>query len=83
MSEGTIDATAVYPREIIKRALELGASSIILVHNHPSGDPSPSWTDRKLTSAIVIAANSLGIGVNDHIVIGRNGHSSFRALGFL
>jgi len=83
ISEGTIDATAAYPREILKRALELGASSIILVHNHPSGDPSPSWRDQNLTSAVVAAAKSLDIIVHDHIVIGRNGHSSFRALGLL
>jgi len=83
MAEGTIDHTPVYPREIVKRALENGASSIILVHNHPSGDPTPSRADIDMTKAIATAAKPLGITVHDHLVIGRNGHASFRELGLL
>ena len=77
---GTVDHTPVYPREIIKRALELSASAIILVHNHPSGDPTPSQTDIDMTRQIVEAAAKLNITVHDHIIIGRAGHTSFRAL---
>lgn len=77
---GTVDHTPVYPREIIKRALELSASAIILVHNHPSGDPTPSQTDIDMTRQIVEAAAKLNITVHDHIIIGRSGHTSFRAL---
>ncbi len=77
---GTVDHTPVYPREIIKRALELSASAIILVHNHPSGDPTPSQTDIDMTRQIVEAAAKLTITVHDHIIIGRTGHTSFRAL---
>jgi len=78
--EGTVDHTPVYPREVVKRALELAASSIILVHNHPSGDPTPSRADIDMTKKIVEAAQSLGIAVHDHIIIARNGHASFRQL---
>ncbi len=77
---GTVDHTPVYPREIIKRALELSASAIILVHNHPSGDPTPSQTDIDMTRQIADAAAKLTITVHDHIIIGRTGHTSFRAL---
>jgi DNA repair protein RadC len=83
MSSGTINAAAVYPREIVKRALELGASAVVLVHNHPSGDPTPSRDDISMTKAIVEAGRHLGLGVHDHVVIGRAGHSSFRAMGLL
>ena len=82
-NRGTIDHTPVYPREIIKRALELGASSIILVHNHPSGDPTPSKADILMTREIVNAAKALSIAVHDHLVIGRGGHASFKSLGLL
>ena len=80
---GTVDHTPVYPREIVKRALELNASAVILVHNHPSGDPTPSQADIALTKEIKEAAEKLGIAVHDHLVIGKSGHSSFRALGLL
>jgi DNA repair protein RadC len=82
-NRGTVDHTPVYPREIVKRALELGASSIILVHNHPSGDPTPSKTDIAMTREISGAAKALSIAVHDHLVIGRGGHASFKSLGLL
>ena len=82
-NRGTVDHTPVYPREIIKRALELGASSIILVHNHPSGDPTPSKADIAMTREIAGAAKALSIAVHDHLVIGRGGHASFKSLGLL
>lgn len=82
-SQGTVDHTPVYPREIVKRALELGASSIILVHNHPSGDPAPSRADIEMTSEVVQAAKALRIAVHDHIVVGRGGTASFKSLGLL
>jgi DNA repair protein RadC len=82
-NRGTVDHTPVYPREIIKRALELGASAIILVHNHPSGDPTPSKADILMTREIVTAAKALSIAVHDHLVIGRGGHASFKSLGLL
>lgn len=77
---GTVDYTPVYAREVIKRALELSASAIILVHNHPSGDPTPSLADRDMTKKIIEAAEKLNIQVLDHIIIGRKGHVSFRNL---
>jgi len=82
-SEGTVDHAPVYPREIVKRALELSASALILVHNHPSGDPTPSRADIEMTREVVGAAKSLRIAVHDHIVIGRGGTASFKALGLL
>jgi DNA repair protein RadC len=82
-SAGTIDHTPVYPREIVKRALELGASAMILVHNHPSGDPTPSRADIQMTHEIAAAALPLKIAVHDHLVIGRNGHASFKSLRLL
>jgi len=82
-SAGTIDHTPVYPREIVKRALELNASSLILVHNHPSGDPTPSRADIEMTRNIAAAARPLGIAIHDHLVIGRSGHASFKSLGLL
>jgi DNA repair protein RadC len=78
--EGTVDHTPVYPREVIKRALELAASAIILVHNHPSGDPTPSSADIDMTRRLIEAGDKLSIKVHDHIIIGRNGHASFRTL---
>ncbi|MEM5582318.1 DNA repair protein RadC [Roseibium sp. AS2] len=77
---GTVDHTPVYPREVIRRALELSATAIILVHNHPSGDPSPSGADIKMTRKIVEIAEPLGITVHDHIIIGLKSNVSFRGL---
>jgi DNA repair protein RadC len=82
-SKGTVDHTPVYPREIVRRALELHASAIILVHNHPSGDPTPSKADIQMTREIAAAAKALDIAVHDHLVIGRGGHASFKSLGLL
>ena len=76
---GTVDHTPVYPREVIKRSLELSATALILVHNHPSGDPSPSSADVQMTRAIMDIATPLGIIIHDHVIIGRNGHVSLRA----
>jgi DNA repair protein RadC len=78
---GTIDHTPVYPREVVKRALELGASALILVHNHPSGDPTPSKADIAVTQDIKKAAAPLGVVLHDHVIIGRNRHTSLRELG--
>ena len=75
---GTVDHTPVYPREVVKRALELSATAIILVHNHPSGDPSPSAADVAMTKTILDIAKPLGIVLHDHLIIGRKGHVSFR-----
>jgi DNA repair protein RadC len=80
---GTIDHTPVYPREVVKRALALNASSIILVHNHPSGDPTPSTADIEMTRKIIEAAKPLGIRIHDHLVIGRGRHASFKTLGLI
>lgn len=77
---GTVDHTPVYPREVVRRALELRASALILVHNHPSGDPTPSRADIDMTRTIVEVAKPLGIEVHDHLIVGREGHASFRAL---
>jgi len=77
---GTVDHTPVYPREVVKRALELSATALILVHNHPSGDPTPSRADIQMTQAIVEVARPLGIAVHDHIIVGREGHASFKGL---
>jgi DNA repair protein RadC len=80
---GTVDHTPVYPREVVKRALELSASALILVHNHPSGDPSPSRADIEMTKQTQEAARALGISLHDHIIVGRQGHASFKALGLI
>ncbi len=80
---GTVDHTPVYPREVVRRALELAASAIIMVHNHPSGDPTPSREDITMTKTIRDVALPLGVGVHDHLVIGRSGHYSFKAHGLL
>jgi len=82
-SSGTVDHTPVYPREIVKRALELSASALILVHNHPSGDPTPSRADIEMTREIASAAKALRIAIHDHLVVGRGGTASFKALGLL
>ncbi len=81
--EGTIDHTPVYPREVIKRALELGASALILVHNHPSGDPTPSRDDIDMTKEIIEAGKKLDVLVHDHIIIGKGNHASFKSMGLL
>jgi len=80
---GTVDHTPVYTREVVKRALELQASALILVHNHPSGDPTPSKADIAVTKDIVKAAAPLGVTVHDHLIIGRGHHSSLRDLGLI
>jgi DNA repair protein RadC len=77
---GTIDHTPVYPREVVKRALELSATAIILVHNHPSGDPTPSRADIQMTQAIIDVAKPLGISVHDHLIVGKDGHASLKGL---
>jgi DNA repair protein RadC len=80
---GTVDHTPVYPREVVKRALELAATAIILVHNHPSGDPTPSRADIDMTRTIIETARPMGITVHDHIIIGRDGHASLKGLQLL
>jgi DNA repair protein RadC len=80
---GTVNHTPVSPREVVKRALELGATAIIMCHNHPSGDPTPSEDDIAMTREIAEAAGRLGIALHDHVIIGRNGHRSFRSMGLL
>jgi len=82
-AEGSVDHVPVYPREVVRRALELNASALILVHNHPSGDPAPSEADLSLTGAIERAALALGIAIHDHLVIGKSSEFSFRAHGML
>jgi DNA repair protein RadC len=77
---GTVDHTPVYPREVVKRALELSATALILVHNHPSGDPTPSRADIQMTQAIIDVAKPLGIAVHDHIIVGKEGHASLKGL---
>ena len=77
---GTVDHTPVYPREVVKRALELSASAVVLVHNHPSGDPTPSRADIQMTQAIIDIARPLGIAVHDHIIVGKEGHASLKGL---
>lgn len=81
--EGTVDHTPVYPREVVKRALELHASALILVHNHPSGNTAPSQGDIAMTKEIEDACSKLNITIHDHLIIGKKGHSSFRSLGLL
>jgi len=78
--KGTVDHTPVYPREVVKRALELSATAVVLVHNHPSGDPTPSRADIQMTQAIIDVAKPLGIAVHDHIIVGRDGHASLKGL---
>mgnify|MGYP001619595436 FL=1 len=83
MQEGSVDEAPVYVREVIRRAIDLGSAAIILVHNHPSGDPAPSRADIELTRNIVEAGKRLGIAVHDHIIIGTEGHSSLRSMGLM
>lgn len=83
MSEGSIDQAAVYVREVVKRALQLGSAALILVHNHPSGDPAPSRADIDITRAIAAAGKPLNIAVHDHLIIGIRGHASLRAQGLI
>lgn len=83
VAEGTIDHAPVYPREVVRRALELSAAALILVHNHPSGNPEPSRADIEMTRKIVDAARVFGLQVHDHLVIGREGTASFKALGLI
>jgi DNA repair protein RadC len=83
MNQGTVDHAPVYPREIARRALELSAAAVILVHNHPSGDPKPSAADLAITREIVAAMSAVHVKVHDHLVIGRNGAESFKSLGLL
>ena len=80
---GTVDHAPVYPREVAKRCLELGATAVILVHNHPSGDPSPSRADIDITRDIAKALAAIGVAVHDHLVVGRRGHASFKGMGLL
>lgn len=80
---GTVDHTPVYPREVVKRALELSASAVILVHNHPSGDPTPSRADILMTQQVIEVAKPLGIAVHDHIIVGKDGHASLKGLKFI
>jgi DNA repair protein RadC len=77
---GTLDHTPVYPREVVRRALELGSSALILAHNHPSGDPTPSSADIRMTKDIISIAQPFGITIHDHLVVGRHGHASFKGL---
>ena len=80
---GTVDHTPVYPREVVKRAIELGATALILVHNHPSGDPTPSRADIAMTKEVVAAAKTVDVTVHDHIVVARSGHASLRNLNLM
>ena len=80
---GTVDHTPAYPREVVKRALELSATAVVLVHNHPSGDPTPSRADVEITRQIAYIAKSLGIAVHDHVIVGRNGHTSLKEMGLM
>ena len=83
MGRGTVDRAPVYPREVIKRALDLSATALILAHNHPSGDPTPSQSDIDMTHKIIDAGKTMGIVVHDHIIIGRNDIVSFKTLGLM
>jgi DNA repair protein RadC len=83
MGEGSVDEAPVYVREVIRRAIDLGSAAVILVHNHPSGDHSPSRADIDITRQVVEAGKRLGIAVHDHIVLGADGHSSLRAMGVI
>ena len=80
---GTVDHTQAYPREIMKRSLDLGATAIILMHNHPSGDPKPSQADIDMTNLIIRAAEPFSITIHDHIVISKNGYTSFKNMGLI
>jgi DNA repair protein RadC len=82
-TRGTVDGAAVYPREVVRRALELSASAIILAHNHPSGDPTPSKADIAITREIIDAGLALNVRVHDHVIVGRNGVVSLKTLGLI
>lgn len=82
-SDGTVDHAPVYPREVMRRALELNASAMILVHNHPSGDPTPSTPDIDMTKKLVAAAKTLNIMIHDHLIVGAQGVASLKALGLM
>lgn len=82
-NRGTVDHAPVYPREVVRRALELSATALILVHNHPSGDPTPSYADVAMTREVMEVASSLGISVHDHLIVGRNGHASLKGLNLM
>ncbi len=81
--KGTVDHTPVYPREVVKRALELGATALIMVHNHPSGDPAPSKADIEMTREVKAAAEKLGIALHDHLIVSKSGYNSFKTMGLL
>jgi DNA repair protein RadC len=83
MAEGTVDHAPAYPREVMRRALELAASAIILVHNHPPGDPTPSTADIDMTRQVIEAGRALRIAIHDHVVVARDGIASFKALGLI
>ena len=80
---GTVSHTAVYPREVVKRALELGATALILVHNHPSGDPTPSRADIEMTKQVRDAVEKIGVTLHDHVIVARGKHASFKSMGLL
>ncbi len=81
--KGTVDHTPVYPREVVKRALELGATALIMVHNHPSGDPTPSQADIEMTREVMAAGEKLGIVLHDHVIVSKGGHNSFKSMGLI
>ncbi|MFC4255458.1 DNA repair protein RadC [Altererythrobacter xixiisoli] len=83
VGDGTVDEAAIHPREVIRRALDIGATAMILVHNHPSGNPEPSRADIQITARIVEAGQLFGVTVHDHVIIGREGHVSLRARGLI
>ncbi|MGB3165682.1 MAG: DNA repair protein RadC [Alteraurantiacibacter sp.] len=83
VGDGTVDEAAIHPREVIRRGLDCGASALILVHNHPSGNPEPSRADIQITRAIAEAGRHVGISVHDHVIVGREGHASLRAKGVI
>ena len=83
LAEGTVDHTPVYPREVLRRAIELHATACVLVHNHPSGDATPSRADIDMTKQVAEGCSLLGIAVHDHVIITRDGHSSLRGLGLM
>lgn len=82
-NKGTVDHTPIYPREVIRRCLELAATAIIIVHNHPSGDPTPSPSDVRMTKTLANITSALGITLHDHVIVGKSGHASFRRLRYI
>ena len=82
-TRGTVNHTAVYPREVVRQAIEAGATAMIMVHNHPSGDPTPSRADIEMTEQVRDAGKLLGITLHDHVVISKSGHESFKSMGLL